>query len=277
MHTNDNTFLIEKLKHDLTQDLDQWLEFEDLTEEEQNDICEVIAEKEYCDDDFDYNLADDCGIYENASEQMGYIDPGYKENRKDLQYNLNYGQGDCAYLTGDFDLIKMISNQRPEEKQLIKDLKYLHKQVCGGKWEQYLNGYADYQDNLYDFLNYGVFTITRGGGFYNRHVGGGHHKSTADLNCEEFVNALENFTIKGNKNPACVMRIIEAIDGGVIEGFFADFEDDLKRELYKDLKGEAEYYKECWIEDLKDSLKGKYNRTTKQFLRNQKITYTINN
>ena len=34
---NENTFLIEKLQHDLTQDIEQWLSFSDLSEEEQND------------------------------------------------------------------------------------------------------------------------------------------------------------------------------------------------------------------------------------------------
>jgi hypothetical protein len=169
MNTNKDFFLIEKLKHDLLLDIEA-LAFDDCTEEEQEAICEEFARHEYNEEACGHHIdiADNCGIYEDASEKMGYINRGFQENRKDLQYNLSYSQGDYAYLTGDYDLIKMIQKQKPEEKQLIKDLKYLHKQVFGGAWEHYLNGYADYQDNLDDFSHSGTFIITREGEFYNR-------------------------------------------------------------------------------------------------------------
>lgn len=201
----------------------------------------------------------------------------FEYNRKDLKYNLSYGQGDYAYLTGDFDLIKMISKQRPQERQLIKDLKYLHKQVCGGAWASYLNGYADYQDNLDDFLNYNTFIITRNEGFYNKSIGGGHHNPAAGLNCEEFINALENFTIKDGKTPACVLRIIEAIEGGLIQDIFEDFEYNLKRQLYDTMEEQEKQDREFWIEEvLKPKLKGKYNRITKEFKRECETVYKIN-
>ena len=266
MITNNDAFLIEKLKHDLLLDIEN-LAFDDCSEEEQQQICQEFVDAEYNDEYSQSYIGDDCGLYENASEQMGYIDNGYKENRKDLHYNLNYSQGEYAYLTGDFDLIKMISKQRPREKQLIKDLKYLHKQIVGGAWEQYLNCYIDYHDNLHDFLHNRTFIISRKAGFYDRHIGGGHHKPTPLTDADEFINALNNFTIKDGKKPACVVRIMKALDDRDIEGFFEDFEYNLKKRLYSDLESEEEQAREYWIEDcLKPRLKtGLYNRKKKTF------------
>jgi len=45
--TNKDAFLIEKLKLDLIRDIENYLEFDDLTEEEQSEICEEIAMNEY--------------------------------------------------------------------------------------------------------------------------------------------------------------------------------------------------------------------------------------
>lgn len=263
MQTNNDAFLIEKLRHNLLLDIEN-LAFDDCTAEEQEAICEAFTDVEYNEEAHSYeiDIADDCGIYENASEKMGYINHGYKENRKDLQYNLSYGQGDYAYLTGDFDLIKMIQQQRPKEKQLIKDLKYLHKQVCGGAWECCLDWYLD------EFISRDTFLITRN---ENRIY-------EDDTNIEDFIYSLGRFKNTKGKNPACVLRIIEALEkqygGGynrasrnIIEDIFEDFEYNLKKELYRDLESQEEYVKEQWIEDyLKPRLKnGFYNRKTKTF------------
>lgn len=263
MKINNDAFLIEKLRHNLLLDIEN-LTFDDCTAEEQEAICEAFTDVEYNEEarSYEIDIADDCGIYENASEKMGYINHGYKENRKDLHYNLSYGQGDYAYLTGDFDLIKMIQKQRPQEKQLIKDLKYLHKQVCGGAWEYCQGGHLD------EFISSETFLITRN---ENR-------RYEDDTNIEDFIYSLGRTENTKGKNPACVLRIIEALEkqygGGynrasnnIIEDIFEDFEYNLKKELYRDLESQEEYVKEQWIEDyLKPRLKnGFYNRKTKTF------------
>lgn len=263
MKINNDAFLIEKLRHNLLLDIEN-LAFDDCTAEEQEAICEAFTDVEYNEEarSYEIDIADDCGIYENASEKMGYINHGYKENRKDLHYNLSYGQGDYAYLTGDFDLIKMIQKQRPQEKQLIKDLKYLHKQVCGGAWEYCQGGHLD------EFISSETFLITRN---ENR-------RYEDDTNIEDFIYSLGRTENTKGKNPACVLRIIEALEkqygGGynrasnnIIEDIFEDFEYNLKKELYRDLESQEEYVKEQWIEDyLKPRLKnGFYNRKTKTF------------
>lgn len=274
MITNNDAFLIEKLRHNLLLDIEN-LAFDDCTEEEQEAICEEFTDAEYNEEAHSYeiDIADDCRIYENASEKMGYVDPGFQENRKDLQYNLNYGQGDYAYLTGDYDLIKMIQKQRPQEKQLIKDLKYLHKQVCGGAWEFCQDGYLD------EFISRDTFLITRN---INR-------RYEASTNIEDFIYSLDKTeNIKGKK-PTCVLRIIEALEkqygGGynrasrnIIEDIFEDFEYNLKKELYRDLESQEKYVKEQWVEDcLKPRLKnGFYNRKTKTFSLPEILTRQIN-
>lgn len=263
MITNNDAFLIEKLKHDLLLDIEN-LAFDDCTAEEQEAICEAFTNTEYNEESHSYeiDIADDCRIYENASEKMGYVDPGFQENRQDLHCNLSYGQGDYAYLTGDFDLIKMIQKQRPQEKQLIKDLKYLHKQVCGGAWEHCQGGHLD------EFISSETFLIKRN---ENRIY-------EDDTNIEDFIYSLDKTeNIKGKK-PTCVLRIIQALEkqygGGydrasrnIIEDIFADFEYNLKKELYSDLESQEQYVKEQWVEDyLKPRLKnGFYNRKTKTF------------
>lgn len=263
MQTNNDAFLIEKLRHNLLLDIEN-LAFDDCTEEEQEAICEAFTDAEYNEETHSYeiDIADDCGIYENASEQMGYINPGFQENRQDLHCNLSYGQGDYAYLIGDFDLIKMIQKQRPQEKQLIKDLKYLHKQVCGGAWEYCQGGHLD------EFISSETFLIKRN---ENRIY-------EDDTNIEDFIYSLGRFKNTKGKAPACVLRIIEALEkqygGGynrasrnIIEDIFEDFEYNLKKELYSDLESQEEYVKEQWVEDcLKPRLKnGFYNRKTKTF------------
>lgn len=274
MKINNDAFLIEKLRHNLLLDIEN-LAFDDCTAEEQEAICEEFTDAEYNEEAHSYeiDIADNCGIYENASEQMGYVNPGFQENRQDLHCNLSYGQGDYAYLIGDFDLIKMIQKQRPQEKQLIKDLKYLHKQVCGGAWEYCQGGHLD------EFISSETFLIKRN---ENRIY-------EALTNIEDFIYSLGRTENTKGKNPACVLRIIEALEkqygGGynrasrnIIEDIFADFEYNLKKELYSDLESQEEYVKEQWIEDyLKPRLKnGFYNRRTKTFSLPEVNTRQIN-
>lgn len=118
---NENTYLIEKLQHDLTQDFEQWLSFQDLLEEEQNEICENIASNEYENNDY-YDLAGDEFIYEDASEKMGYIrEASWQDDEKNLLYRLSYSQGDYTYLIGNYNLhdllkCKLYSNMEALEK-----------------------------------------------------------------------------------------------------------------------------------------------------------------
>ena len=122
-----NDLNIYELKHNLLNDLDQWLEFQDLEEEEQNEICEAVANKEPENFDYYHDIADDEGIYQDASEKMGYLrEDTYKEDRDNLKYDLSYSQGNYAYLIGSYNLHTLLENNGAS-KQLLKDLKHLIK------------------------------------------------------------------------------------------------------------------------------------------------------
>jgi len=153
---------------------------------------------------------------------------------------------------------------------LLDDLKFLLKQVYCGKWTHYLNGYADYEDNLDDFLHNGLFVITRNQDRRN------YEKTTA----EEFVDALRNFRVANGKRPACVNRILQELDNragkNIIETAFENFEYNLKRQLYDTMEEQEKQDREFWINEvLKPELKGKYNRLTKEFKRECKTVYKI--
>jgi hypothetical protein len=176
-----NDLNIYEAQYNLLNDLDKWLSFQDLSEEEQNEICENIASEEYENID-DYDLAGNEGIYENASEKMGYI-------RKDT-YKTN--------------------------------------------WE---------------------------------------HATDAG----ELIASIGNFTLSNGRTPVCVKRILKELKEKDIETAFENYEYNLKRELYDDMRNLEECNKEYWIEEiLKPELKGKYNRETKQFIRDTTKTYYIN-
>jgi len=266
---NENTFLIEKLQHELTQDLDQWLSFQDLSEEERNEICENIASEEYENID-DYDLAGNEGIYENASEKMGYIrEDTWQEDEKNLRYNLSYSQGDHAYLRGRYNLQTLLKNNGAS-KQLLKDLNYLLKMSIT-VWEQ-----NAYDSNLDDFIN-----INRNGQknncfYFTR-------KDTYKTNWEhatdagELIASIGNFTLSNGRTPVCVKRILKELKEKDIETAFENYEYNLKRELYENMETLEKDNKEYWIEEmLKPELKGEYNRATKQFIRDTTKTYYIN-
>jgi hypothetical protein len=250
MITNNDAFLIEKLKHNLLIDIEN-LAFDDCSEEEQQQICEEFTRAEYNDEYSQSYIGDDCGLYENASERMGYMNYGYKNNREDLHCNLSYSQGDYAYLTGDFNLIKMIQKQRPREKQLVKDLKHLHKQLVGGDWEFCQDGHLD------EFISSETFLI-------KRNVDRRYEETT---NIEDFIYSLGRTENTKGKQPACVLRIIKRLEGNLIGDIFKDFEYNLKKRLYSDLESQEEWAREYWVEEcLKPRLKtGFYNRKTKTF------------
>jgi len=275
---NENTFLIEKLQHELTQDLDQWLSFQDLSEEEQNEICENIASEEY-ENYNDYDLACSEWIYENASEKMGYIrEDTYKEDEKNLKYNLSYSQGDHAYLMGRYNLQTLLKNNGAS-KQLLKDFKHLFNMVDSGLWEDYAN-----ECGLLEF--YQGYHNKKPKGFYiERNENRLYYENTT---AKDFIDILKDFKLDNGKTPTCVKRILKELEqksgGGfnrgmknIIEAAFENYEYDLKRELYDEMESLDECNKEYWIEEmLKPELKGKYNRATKQFIRDKTQTYYIN-
>jgi hypothetical protein len=130
---------IYEMQRNLLNDLDKWLDFQDLEEEEKNEICEAVADKEQDNFNYYHDIADNESIYIDASEKMGYLqEDTLKKDQKNLCYNFFYGQGDYAYLMGSYDLTKLL--QENKEEELANDLKFLLKQVCGGKWEHYLDG-----------------------------------------------------------------------------------------------------------------------------------------
>lgn len=274
---NENTFLIGKLRHDLTQDLEQWLSFSDLSEEEQNEICENIASNEYENHD-DYNLADNCGIYENASEEMGYIrEVSWQGDEKNLSHSLSYSQGDYAYLMGNYNLHTLLKNNGAS-KQLLKDLNYLLKMACT-TWEQSAS-----DSDLYSFID------TKNNCFFiTREKDRRYYEKT---NLEEFIDSLKSFFLTSGGNPVCVNRILDELTtpqrnqgfngasymaAALIEMAFENYEYDLKKELYSDVENLEKDNKEYWIKEvLKPELKGKYNRATKHFIRSTTKTYYIN-
>jgi hypothetical protein len=270
---NENTFLIEKLRHDLTQDIEQWLSFSDLSEEEQNEICENIASKEYENHDDD-DLAGNQFIYEEASEKMGYIrESSLQDDEKNLHYNLSYSQGDYTYLMGSYNLHTLLKNNGAS-KQLLKDLNYLLKMSIT-IWEQSAS-----DSDLYSFID------TKNKCFcVSREEDRRHYEKT---NLEEFIDALKSFSLASGGNPVCVKRIMNeltATSGGgfnrasqnLIETAFENYEYNLKRQLYDDMEAIEESNKEHWIKEvLKPELKGKYNRATKHFIRDTTKTYYIN-
>jgi hypothetical protein len=264
---NDNTFLIEKLQHELTQDLDQWLSFQDLSEDEQNDICKNIASREYENHD-DYDLAGNEGIYIQASEKMGYIrEDSYKEDEENLKYNLSYSQGDHAYLRGSYNLQALLKNNGAS-KQLLKDFKHLFNMVDKGYWEYYAS-----ECDLLEF--YQGYHNEKPKGFYIKR--NQDRRYYANTTAEEFIETLQDFKLANGKTPTCVERILQDLEKNSIETAFENYEYNLKRELYDDMESLEECNKEYWIQEmLKPELKGKYNRATKQFIRDTTQTYFIN-
>jgi len=68
-----NDLNIYEAQRNLLHDIDNWLDFQDLEEQEQNQICEAVADKEQENFDYYHDIADDEGIYIDASEKMGYL------------------------------------------------------------------------------------------------------------------------------------------------------------------------------------------------------------
>ncbi len=101
-------------------------------------------------------------------------------------------------------------------------------------------------------------------------------------NIEDIIIYLENFRIKNNKRPACINRILEKLNRtaksghNIIEALFIDYESNLKRQLYDASEEQAKQDREFWINEvLKPELKGKYNRTAKEFKRECETVYKI--
>ena len=278
-----NDLNIYELKHNLLNDLDQWLEFQDLEEEEQNEICEAVANKEPENFDYYHDIADDEGIYQDASEKMGYLrEDTYKEDRDNLKYDLSYSQGNYAYLIGSYNLHTLLENNGAS-KQLLKDLKHLIKKVDSGEWEDYASkcDLMNFYETSYNKRPKG-FYITRN---ENRIY-------CEDTNAEDFIYALQDFKLANGKQPACVKRILEELttqrrrqgfNGSsyvattLIEMAFENYEYNLKRQFYDTMEEQHKQDREFWIEEvLKPKLKGKYNRITKEFRRECETVYEIN-
>lgn len=274
---NKDAFLIEKLKLDSIRDIENYLEFNDLTEEEQSEICEEIAMNEYDgnDYDYDYDFYDEA-IFELASEEMGFIRPtdasnkiDYKEEEGALKYNLSYSQGDYAYIKGEYNLNKLI--EKLGNKQLINDLRFIHKKAWNGDWD------------LDRFCSINGFLIKRKEA----------RCFQEDTNILDFIDELEYLQEKRKIKSKVLERVIEALskssggsrfngstraDRNIIEQAFYDFEYNLKKRLYDDLKSQEKYAREQWIEDLKESLQGgMYNRADKIFIYNETKTVFLNN
>jgi hypothetical protein len=275
--TNKDGFLIEKLKLDLIRDIENYLEFDDLTEEEQSEICEEIAMNEYDGNNYDYDVYDEA-IFELASEKMGFIRPvkrwgsseiDYKEESEALHYNLSYSQGYYAFIKGDYNLNKLI--EKVGSKQLINDLRFIHRKAWGGSWE------ID-------------FAINKDGFIIEREDAG---RFEEDTNILDFISELEHLQEKRKIKSKVLERVIETLskssggsrfngstrtDKNIIEQAFYDFEYNLKKRLYDDLKSQEKYAREQWIEDLKESLQGGiYNRADKIFIYNETKTVFLNN
>jgi hypothetical protein len=262
---NKDAFLIEKLKLDLIRDIENYLEFDDLTEEEQSEICEEIAMNEYDGNNYDYDVYDEA-IFELASEKMGFIRPvkrwgsseiDYKEESEALHYNLSYSQGYYAFIKGDYNLNKLI--EKVGSKQLINDLRFIHRKAWGGSWE------ID-------------FAINKDGFIIEREDAG---RFEEDTNILDFISELEYLQEKRKIKSKVLERVIETLskssgssrfngstrtDKNIIEQAFYDFEYNLKKRLYDDIESQEKYAREQWIEDLKESLQGGiYNRADKIF------------
>lgn len=272
---NKGAFLIEKLKLDLIRDIENYLEFDDLTEEEQSEICEEIAMNEYDGNNYDYDVYDEA-IFELASEKMGFIRPtdasnkiDYKEEEGALQYNLSYSQGDYAYIKGEYNLNKLI--EKVGSKQLINDLRFIHKKAWNGDWE------VD-------------FAINEDGFIIKRKEA---RRFEEDTNILDFISELEYLQEKRKIKSKVLERVIETLskssggirfngstrtDKNIIEQAFYDFEYNLKKRLYDDVESQEKYAREQWIEDLKESLQGGiYNRADKIFIYNETKTLFLNN
>jgi len=277
-----NDLNIYEAQRNLLNDLDNWLDFQDLDEQEQNQICEAVAEQEQENFDYYHDIADDEGIYIDASEKMGYLpEDTLKEDKKNLHYNLSYSQGDHAYLMGSYNLHTLLKNNGASQ-QLLKDLKHLFNMVDKGYWEDYAS-----ECGLLDF--YQGYNNKKPKGFYitRQEDRRGVEKTTA----EEFVDALQEFKLANGKTPACVQRILQELttqkrrqgfNGAsyvattLIEMAFENFEYNLKRQLYNTLEEQQKQDREFWINEvLKPELKGKYNRLTKEFKRECKTVYKI--
>lgn len=260
---NKDAFLIEKLKLDLMRDIENYLEFDDLTEEEQSEICEEIAMNEYDGNNYDYDVYDEA-IFELASEKMGFIRPtdasnkiDYKEEEGALQYDLSYSQGDCAYIKGEYNLNKLV--EKLGNKRLIDDLRFIHKKAWNGDWE------VD-------------FAINEDGFIIKRKEA---RRFEEDTNILDFISELEYLQEKRKIKSKVLERVIETLskssggsrfngstrtDKNIIEQAFYDFEYNLKKRLYDDIESQEKYAREQWIEDLKESLQGGiYNRADKIF------------
>jgi len=123
------------------------MQFTQATTEMQQQIINTIANKEYLRNDCYYDLSYNEGIFINAVDKMGFIRPvkryiygalasneiDCKEESKALHYNLSYSQGDYAFIEGEYNLNKLI--EKGGSKQLINDLRFIHRKVWGGCWE----------------------------------------------------------------------------------------------------------------------------------------------
>lgn len=65
------------------EEVNDYTPFNDCTEEEQEAICEEFVRDEYNEEVQDIDVADNCGIYENASEEM--IKDRVKQNIKEIK------------------------------------------------------------------------------------------------------------------------------------------------------------------------------------------------
>ena len=274
MQTNNNANIYE-MQRNLLNDLDKWLDFQDLEEEEKNEICEAVAEQEQENFDYYHDITDNEGIYIDASEKMGYLrEDTLKEDQENLHYNLSYGQGDHAYLMGSYNLHTLLKNNGASQ-QLLDDLKEFETLIDNDYYDEAVEcGLVDY----FRQINNKGFTITRN---QNR-------RYYEDINAEDFIEALQDLKLANGKQPACVQRILQELEqksgGGfnragknIIEMAFENFEYNLKRQLYDTIEEQAKQDREFWVEEvLKPTLKGKYNRLTKEFKRECETVYKIN-
>jgi hypothetical protein len=278
-----NDLNIYELKRNLLNDLDKWLDFDELDDEEQNEICEAVADKERNNFDYYHDITDDEGIYIEASEKMGYLrEDTLTEDQKNLRYNLSYSQGDYAYLEGSYNLHTLLKNNGASD-QVLKDLNYLIKKVDCGEWEDYAN-----KCDLMNF--YETCYNKRPKGFYI--IRNKNHSHCKDTNAEDFIYALQDFKLANGKQPACVKRILQEfttprkrqgfngsayIATTLIDMAFENYEYSLKHDLYDAMEEWHKQDREYWINEvLRPSLKGKYNRITKEFKRECEKVYKIN-